>query len=134
MTISAATKRSLKDEILELALKGTRPRDIADKFEARCDYNYVANLIAQARRGGMAIPVFGSGGRRTGAEINDAKVAAREMPVQPPAALDYFELRALKKLLGDDLKEIEADADLEGLSIAAYVREVMLDHARKIRE
>lgn len=128
MSVSAASPKTLKAEIIALAKSGKRPREIADQFVNLCEYNYVANVIAQARRDGEEIPFFQHQTRRKPQEVVKPKAAT------PPAALDYFELRALKKLLGEDLKEIEADADLEGLSLAAYVREVLLDHARKIRE
>ena len=38
-----------------------------------------------------------------------------------------------KKMLGDDLAEIEGAADAEGKSLAAYVRETMLAEVRKLK-
>jgi hypothetical protein len=129
--ISASRPQSLKDEIIELAKLGNRPKEIAKKFEKSCHYNYVANVVAEARRNGEAIPVF----RHRSGEVPKPlpQEGAPQRKALPPAALDYFELRALKKLLGADLIEIEGAADAEAKSLADYVREALIAHVRVLR-
>ncbi len=61
------------------------------------------------------------------------QAAEKPQPVRAAVPPNHFELAALKKMLGDDLAEIEGAADAEGKSLAAYVRETMLAEVRKLK-
>lgn len=149
MTLQTDEGEKLRQEIITLARGGMTPRLIHERYRDRCEKPYVMNVISQARRDGVRIPRFRRGRNlqtaKNSTQLIDADadstlaqietvapVKPADLP-KPGHALDFFELRALKKMFGADLKEIEAAADVAGLSIANYVRKCALALARGIR-
>lgn len=125
MTVRA---ESMRARIIAMAEGGKSPRVIADALDQ--EYQTVANIVSAARCAGHPIPSFKGGGRSGAPYERRDKNHAERRTVTLPQALDYFELRALKKLLGADLEAIERMADEAGMSIAQYVTDVMRGHVR----
>jgi hypothetical protein len=149
----------LRKQIVALAKQGVRPMMIYNKFAKHCDYRFVGNTIERARRAGEQIPDFRNfkGNKREPKPAQRQAVSPESLHCAPPAipapppapkivvpettpparalphALDYFELRALRKLLGSDLPALTDAAEAQGISLSLYCREILAGHARRFK-
>lgn len=122
--------------IIDLALAGNKPKVIAAVM-GNITADIARAVVKKARAHGYPIPSFRSDpqhGEPSKKSYTYMKpIAAKPQPVRAAVPPNHFELAALKKMLGDDLAEIEGAADAEGKSLAAYVRETMLAEVRKLK-
>lgn len=123
--------------VIDLGLTGKKPSAIAITL-ANVTSDFANDVLKKARRYGYAVPST-RGVTPTGPRpkyIYDTKKPApdaKPQAVRPPVPCNHSELAALKKLLGDDRATIEQAADEEGVSLEAYVKARLAEHAKDLR-
>lgn len=122
-------QETLHESIVNLAKVGNKPSKIESSLHYVVDRKYIAAVLSKARKTDRDVPRFST-------NAAGKKSPERRVIVIPPASvtacrdagLDYFELRALKKLLGAHREQAEREADQLGVSLQVLCTHLLRKH------